>query len=381
MGNVRFLHTADWQLGMTRHYLAPEAQARFTAARLEAVRAIGGLAAQLDCAFVVVCGDVFESNHIDRQVLLRALDAMRAVPVPLYLLPGNHDPLDAGSLLGSAAFRDHAPPGVHVLDSFEPREVAPGVLLHPAPWPTKHPLEDLAARALLAADGRAAAHVLAAHGIVDALSPDAADPKLIVLARLEEAVAAGRLAYAALGDRHSVTDVGSTGRVWYSGAPEATDYDELDAGCVLAVELPAAGGAPRVERHRVGRWRFVREVRALDGADDVRRLDELLAARDDKERTVLKLGFEGTLALRDKARLDAVLDHHRDLYAGLELWRRRTDLAVVPEDADFSDLGLTGFAADAMRELRAAALQPGEEGEAAADALALLVRLTAGAPS
>ena len=77
---TRFLHSADWQLGMTRHFLGAEAQARFTAARLEAVVAIGALAAAEGCGFVVVCGDVFETNHVERQVVVRALEALKATP-------------------------------------------------------------------------------------------------------------------------------------------------------------------------------------------------------------------------------------------------------------------------------------------------------------
>jgi len=38
---VRFVHTADWQLGMSRHFLDTDAQARFTAARIDAVRRLG----------------------------------------------------------------------------------------------------------------------------------------------------------------------------------------------------------------------------------------------------------------------------------------------------------------------------------------------------
>ena len=40
---MRFLHTADWQIGMTRHYLDAEAQARFGAARIDAIRRIGAV--------------------------------------------------------------------------------------------------------------------------------------------------------------------------------------------------------------------------------------------------------------------------------------------------------------------------------------------------
>ena len=36
MTAVRFPHTSDWQLGMTRHFLEGEAQARYSAARIDA---------------------------------------------------------------------------------------------------------------------------------------------------------------------------------------------------------------------------------------------------------------------------------------------------------------------------------------------------------
>ena len=38
---MRFLHTADWQLGMTRHFLAGDAQPRYSAARRDAVAGLG----------------------------------------------------------------------------------------------------------------------------------------------------------------------------------------------------------------------------------------------------------------------------------------------------------------------------------------------------
>ena len=96
---VKFLHTADWQLGMTRHFLAGEAQARFDGARIDVIRKIGALAVDEGCSFVAVCGDVFESNQVSRQVVLRAFEAMSATPqIAFYLLPGNHDPLDASSI-------------------------------------------------------------------------------------------------------------------------------------------------------------------------------------------------------------------------------------------------------------------------------------------
>src|SRR5680860_1117936 len=145
---VRFLHTGDWQLGMTRHFLSGDAQARYSEARLDAVRHIAELARVEDCSFVVVSGDVFESNHLDRQVVVRSLDAMATFDIPLYLLPGNHDPVNAGSVYRSATFRDHCPEQVVLLDS--PGIVAvPGVNVElvAAPLNSKQPLEDLVAKA------------------------------------------------------------------------------------------------------------------------------------------------------------------------------------------------------------------------------------------
>ena len=93
MSMVKFLHTTDWQLGMARHYLGHDAQARFSAARLDAIEQMAQLATNEQCEFVVVCGDVFESNQVQRQVLVRAFEKMAAFPqLTFFLLPGNHDP-------------------------------------------------------------------------------------------------------------------------------------------------------------------------------------------------------------------------------------------------------------------------------------------------
>ncbi len=38
---MRFVHTADWQLGMTRYFLNGEAQPRYSAARRDVVAGLG----------------------------------------------------------------------------------------------------------------------------------------------------------------------------------------------------------------------------------------------------------------------------------------------------------------------------------------------------
>jgi DNA repair exonuclease SbcCD nuclease subunit len=372
---VRFLHSGDWQLGMTRRFLGDEAQARFTDARFEAVRRLAALAGEQDCAFAVVCGDVFESNQVDRRTVARALEALATFPVPVYLLPGNHDPLDAASVFRAEAFRRGASSQVHVLGD-APVEVAPGVELLGAPWTSKRPVRDLVAArcADLAPDPRRL-RILAAHGAVDALGPERDDPAAISLAAAESACADGRIHYLALGDRHSRTRVGDTGRIHYAGTPEPTDWDEVDPGWALVAEVDA--DTARVVPHRVGSWHFERRLDvALDDPADLDALEEWLAGFDDKARTVLRLAFRGTLDLRLAARLECVLDAASDLFACVEHWERASELVVRADDGDFGDLALAGFAAEAVARLRERAAA-GPDAGSARDALALLVRLAA----
>jgi len=373
---IRFLHSGDWQLGMTRSVLGDEAQARFAEARIAVVRRLGELAREQRCHFALVCGDVFESSQIERRTLARALEAIASIPVPVYLLPGNHDPLDAASVYRSAAFRDAAPDHVRVLDDARPREVAPGVELVGAPWLSRRPAQNpaLAALAELAPPGPL--RILAAHGGVDALTPDRRDASLLPLAPIEAAIAQDRIHYAALGDRHSKTRVGATGRIFYAGAPEATGFDEREPGHALVVELDRAG--VRVEPHVVGTWRFARPAPLeLTGSGDLDALADRLTDFDAKERTALRLELRGALDLHGAARLEGLLDRARDLFGGVDV--RDAELRVAAHDRDLEGLALAGFAARATARLAEEARGAAADAAVARDALALLVRL-AGAP-
>ncbi len=377
---MRFLHTADWQLGMTRHFLAGDAQPRYSAARRDAVAGLGALAAEVGAEFVVVAGDVFEHNQLAPQVVGQSLEAMRAIGIPVYLLPGNHDPLDASSVYTSALFTAERPENVVVLDRAGVNQVRPGVEIVAAPWRSKAPTTDLVAEVLEGLTPGPVTRILVAHGGVDVLDPDRDKPSLIRLAKLDDSLDRGAIHYVALGDKHSLTQVGGSGRAWYSGSPEVTNFDDVesDPGHVLVVDIDESD--PRrpvtVESRDVGRWRFVTMRRQVDTRRDIADLDMNLDLMTEKDRTVVRLALTGSLTVTDRAALDACLDRYSRLFAWLGLWERHTELAVVPADGEFTGLGIGGFAAAAVEELVATA----REGDAhsAADAqgaLALLLRL------
>ncbi|MBW0019121.1 MAG: exonuclease SbcCD subunit D [Mycobacterium sp.] len=380
---MRFLHTADWQLGMTRHFLAGEAQPRYSAARRDAVAGLGALAAEVGAEFVVVAGDVFEHNQLAPRVIGQSLEAMRAIGIPVYLLPGNHDPLDASSVYTSSLFKAECPDNVVVLDRAGVHQVRPGVEIVAAPWRSKAPTVDLVAEALAVLGAPAAdqvTRVLVAHGGVDVLDPDRDKPSLIRLAALDDALARGALHYVALGDKHSLTSVGGSGRVWYSGSPEPTNFDDVESnpGHVLVVDIDEdeSERPVTVEARHVGHWRFVTLRRPLDTSRDVADLDLNLDLLTGKERTVVRLALTGSLTVTDRAALDGCLDKYARLFAHLHIWDSHTDLVVIPADGEFADLGIGGFAAAAVEELVQAARAGDTESAAAAQAaLALLLRL------
>lgn len=371
---VRFIHSSDWQLGMTRHFLAGEAQARFTQDRIDAVRTLGRLAREHRADFILVAGDVFEDNKLSGQTVARTLEAIAETRVPVVLLPGNHDPLDAASLFRSAAFRD-PPENVILLDDEEPRTLKgmPDVEIVGAPWYSKQPSEDLVAALrdrLPPPGGRL--RIAVAHGQIDSLSPELR-PDTIALDAAEAAIREGHWHYLALGDRHSVTRVGDSGSIWYSGAPEPTDFTENRSGFALLVEL-ARSQMPRVTELPVGRWRFVSEQRFANGPEDVDALGAWLSLLPDKARCIVRLGFEG-LNLADWSALQALLEGYREQFASLAQ-QRDGGLAVVPDARDLDAVALSGYAGSAWVELVEAARDADDQ--EARDALALFYRLARG---
>lgn len=374
---MRFVASADWQLGMTAHYLDDDARPRFQRARLDAVRRLGELATERDAKFVVVCGDVFESNQLDRAIVAQTFEVLRGFSVPVVLLPGNHDALDAASIYDSPAFAT-SPRQVHVLRDSHVFEVVPGAQLVGAPWFSKSPQTDLVAQACapLGPTPPGIVRVLVGHGAVSTLNPDREAPDTIDVAGLRAALDAGRADVVVLGDRHSTIEVDE--RVWYCGTPEVTARREVDPGNALVIDVDPDTRALSVEKVHIGRWAFLTVEETLASRADV---DELAARLDriaSKDTTAVWLALSGTLDTAAKAHLDDLVDRAGDLFAKLDYWRREMHLAVLPDENDFADLELSGFAREALDELVSTATSPGPQAGHAQDALGLLYRFAGG---
>ncbi len=377
---TRFIHTSDWQLGMTRAFLSHEASARFSQARIDAIANLARLAEEHHAQFMVVAGDVFESNQISRQTLLRTMDALAAFPVPVFLLPGNHDPLDGASIYSTEHFRTAAKTIV-VLGDQRPVPVpgCQGVEIVGAPWFTKRPTHDLCAEMTNALEpSQDITRIGVCHGQVDTLSPDPDRPETISLSAAEQAIAQGKIHYLALGDRHSLTAVGNTGRVHYSGAPVATAFDETDPNQCLLVDLNADHSC-EVKGLKSGHWNFISHDVEINGTEDLNQFENWLKQLPGKETCVVKVGFRGSVNLQTRARLDALMDEQASVFASLKQRQRTSDLAVVPDQLDHNSVALAGYAKQSWDILlRQSQHSDPDTAQQAQDALRLFFRLNAG---
>jgi hypothetical protein len=122
----------------------------------------------------------------------------------------------------------------------------------------------------------------------------------------------------------------------------------------------------------------VAETLELDAASGPETLLDRLDRMPVKDRSIVRLTLLGVLSLTQYTRLQEIIVEAREVFGSIEEWEASSRLLVRPEDDDFADLGLSGFAENAVARLRAAASGGGPDAESARDALSLLVRLVHG---
>lgn len=355
---VRFIHTADWQLGLKLRYLQPERAAQLRLFRFQTVRAIAALARDRQADFVLVAGDVLDDNGLGRDNLQQTADALRSFgALPVGLLPGNHDAATADSALK----RLELPPSVQVLAERAPVHFGDAVI-YPCPLLRRHEMDDPTRWLPERAPGEAIRIALAHGGVINfAIDTERPPPNLIDAGR----VLAKGFDYLALGDWHGTFRFNS--RAWYSGAHEPTRFKESDPGAVLLVEIDAPGAEPRVERIPVASTRWLTLDLELVEDGQVAQLRRRLDALEERSLTLLNLTLRGAISLAARDSLDDLLADYaqRLAYLRLDTSRLQTDAT----DEDLQQLRTEGFMADALASLR-------ESSETCAqDAIRLLYRL------
>jgi DNA repair exonuclease SbcCD nuclease subunit len=358
---VRFLHTADWQIGMRAAH-AGAAAARVREERLAAGRRVVELAKERGAEFLVVAGDVFEDNAVERVLVQRTGDVLADFPGPVFLLPGNHDPFAPGSVWEHPVWSSHG--NLRVLSEPEPVEV-PGGALWPCPLFERRGGAD--PTAWVPPEGGEGIRIGVAHGSLEGIVVDD-----FPIPR--DAAERRGLDYLALGHWHSfgtVADSAGAPRTAYAGTHETTKFGERDSGTCILVTVEGRGAAPEVERLESGGLAWIALDREIEAPDGLAALREEVEALADPDRTLLRVRISGLLFAEEEPELERL----REVVASRFLHGRTEDEALRPAPEDESwvvDLP-PGPVREAAGRLRA--LADGTEAGAAADALLLLYRL------
>jgi DNA repair exonuclease SbcCD nuclease subunit len=347
---LKFIHTADWQIGAQFGQFDPAEATHLAEARFDTVRTIAALATDRKADAVLVAGDVFDQQTVSDTVIRRLFGALAGFTGPWYLLPGNHDAAIAESVWT---------PGVINNDELRLSLVC-------APLTQRNTFDDTTVFFDHAQSPEGYFRVGLAHGSVQGILPDTVDsanplaPKRAEMAKLD---------YLALGDWHGTLQVDE--RTWYAGTHEQDRFRANDPGNALEVTLEAAGKGAEVTPVRVGKFSWQRWDETISVPSDV----DVLKKRLEKlgEADVLRIEVTGTA---DLACAEAVRFAIEETRARVRALRSNTSaLQVLPTDAELAAIGgQGGYVANVVASLRDLQSDPAQAA-VAAEALMLLAQI------
>ncbi|OYW62305.1 MAG: DNA repair exonuclease [Bosea sp. 12-68-7] len=372
----RFLHSSDLHIGKRFGTMPEELRGRLREARHTVLDRLAAQAREGAAQTVLLAGDSFDTETPSPAMLRQALAAMAGHALLRWvILPGNHDSLLADELWSSA--RVALPANVVLAVEPAPIEVAPGVVILPAPCTTRRPGRDLTDWMDRAATPEGALRIGLAHGAIQSFSEDGGDLDIITPDRASRA----GLDYLALGDWHGQMPIGP--RSWYSGAPEPDRFKHDQPGRALLVSLAGPGAVPAVTPVETGSfdWRSL-ALDLLSGDDGAAALTQRLPASPARRQTLLRILASGRLRPQARAGLDAAIAAVAPEFAFLQL-----DADALATDCESDDLdaidraGALRQAADALLTESLDEARSATERQAAGDALVRLFSYCAAMPS
>jgi DNA repair exonuclease SbcCD nuclease subunit len=309
---MKFIHTADWQIGMKAAHVGAVAEV-VREERMEAGKRVIEAAKEKRADFIIIAGDVFEDNGVDRILVQRTADILDSFGKPVYIIPGNHDPLVPGSVWEHPAWKEID--SVYILRESKPFEI-PGGVIFPCPVLDKYSRKD--PTAWIEAQKNTGVRIGIAHGNISGVIPGEQEHPIS-----EDVIATTGLDYLALGHWHStllIEDGRGNTRAAYSGTHEPTGFGERESGYVLLVEIERKGSIPAMDKVKTGRlnWHTFEETIVQNG--DLQAVREKVDAIPDPASTLLQLRIQGVLDSSEREVLERIKEllPSRFLYSYLD---------------------------------------------------------------
>ncbi len=362
----RFIHSADLHLGRRFGNLPDEARGRLVEARHQIIPRLIRAARDHHARHILVAGDLFDTETPTDTVWQQALAAMGADPeVAWWIIPGNHDSLGAESLW--KRFKERAGGNVHLIETAAPIDIAPGVVLLPAPLPRRFPGRDLTEWMAGCETDPRALRIGLAHGAIRDFSEDGQGAEGIIP---PDRAQTARLDYLALGDWHGRIAVGH--RCWYAGSPERDGFRHPGLGTCNAVTIAGPGAVPEVVAVETGAFTWAEEdLPLLPGQSAAAALGALMPAGPALRRDhLMRFVASGRATLAERAALETLAASVRGDFCHFVL--DATGLSLECDATDMDEIDHAGALRLAAESLGAAArdeARPEVERRVAAGAL------------
>ncbi len=332
---IRFLHSADWQLGARLSQFGASS-AKLRAARLATLEKTLALGVRRGVDAFLIAGDLFEDNQVDDALVSAVLELFRAhTAFPIHILPGNHDPHSGpDSVWQRKSFLD-APAHVHVLREAGVVDLGGGARLLAAPLQQKQSTTDPSLKLVELAASLPAdvIKIGITHGALAIESKH--QPNDFPIA-LHAATRAG-LDYLAIGHWHNwLADIDG-GRIVMPGTPEPDRFGSDDSGSVALVEIDAPDHPPRVQKVAVASltWRALTFDFLGQEASRAALAAALAELAPAAARTVLRVTLTGTASPADLA---GTRDWLTTALAPFLIGQLRDDTRVALSPIELADL-------------------------------------------
>lgn len=312
---VKFLHTADWHLGMKYSQLEDKAE-KARQIRINSVQKVLEHAGDVD--FILVAGDLFDNNNVDKQLLNTVSKIFQSTSVPIYIIPGNHDPLTLDSLYWDPVWDTLN--NVTIFKESEPFTLPyHNVTIYPSPVSQKQSKKD-PTDWIKAADNSPSeikidgspSEIKIDGSLSDGNNQSARNEISIGLAHGNLAIDGyidnpnfpinpnrapmSDLDYLALGEWHSYRtfqDHEGINRTVYPGTPETTKFGEENSGKAVIVEIEKPHSAPVIRELDVGTLLWEKHNLKINSMADAQTLHLNIQQTPNPQNRVLSLNLTG----------------------------------------------------------------------------------------
>ncbi len=337
---LTFLHTADLQIGMAAPGLGPLAS-QVQEARIASLKTILKLGAERKVNFVIIVGDLFETNQVSKKCALEVVNILEnASPLLIFILPGNHDYYGPNSVYARSEFL-HLGKHVHIFSERKPY-IIPDLDITFYPSPCFETRGNESPINWIKKQSGTKYHIAIVHGSIPSrFGGNQAEDEYFPMN--EKELRNLGMDYIALGHWHSLhpdPKEESDSPFYYSGTPEPTGFGEKLSGFALLVELGETGR--KITPIYTSKYQFIDVQKTVASSTDIDSIQTELSNFPQPENKLIRITLNGIISIALREQIEQLVGEWNAKFPYVRLIE--TGLLLEPSDSDLAEFMKGGIA-------------------------------------